>query len=119
MATPPPSADPTQWELYRALEQLRKDQNDGLTQLRDDLRADIATLVNRIEQAVTKDVYAADQRALQLQLKTLEDDQAALARQRDTDAGKAAATRRLVLSAFASPLLVFALQLWASKSGGP
>ncbi|MFF3493746.1 hypothetical protein ACFYWS_20605 [Streptomyces sp. NPDC002795] len=108
----PPSADPTQWELYRALEQLRQDQHAGMEQLRDDLRADIAKLMDRIEQAVTKDVYAADQRALQLQITTLANDLDELARQRENDAAKAAATRRLVISSFAAPLLLFVLELW-------
>jgi hypothetical protein len=114
-----PGSDPTQWELHRAIERLRQDQTEGLAQLRDDLRADIAVLLARIEQAVTKDVYAADQRAQQLQLDTFKRELSDLERQMEADATRAATTRRLVITAFVAPLGLFALQLTFAALGWP
>jgi hypothetical protein len=50
----PPSAEPTLWELHRALQQWREDQSDSIKSLRDDLRGDLAALSARFEQTVTR-----------------------------------------------------------------
>jgi hypothetical protein len=117
----PPSAEPTLWELHRALQQLREDQSDGIKQLRDDLRGDLAAMSARFEQAVTKDVYQADQRLVNQRLRAVEDAQQAAARQRDTDQQQQANTRKWLVSAFVAPFLLTLVQLWlASKiSSGP
>lgn len=108
--TQPPSAEPTLWELHRALQQLREDQGDGLRQLRDDLRSGIAVLADRLEQVVTKGVYQADQRLVNQRLEALEEEQKARA-----------GNRKWLVSAFIAPLLLVIVQLWlASRVGaGP
>ena len=116
--TSPLPGDPTLWELHRALHQLREDQSSGIKQLRDDLRADWAALAARLEQVVTKEVYAADQRALLLRLQAMEDEQAEAARLRDRAHQQQASTRKWLVSAFLAPILLGAVQLWlASRIG--
>lgn len=113
----PPSAEPTLWELHRAV-----------SQLREDLRGDLVHLAARLDQVVTQDVYRADQRATEQRIGAVE---AALAglrgehdqvaerteQQRREDQAQAAATRRLVLSSFVAPLLLMVLQLWLVTQG--
>ncbi|MDJ0383171.1 hypothetical protein [Streptomyces sp. G-G2] len=113
----PPSAEPTLWELHRAV-----------SQLREDLRGDLAHLAARLDQVVTQDVYRADQRATEQRIGQVE---AALAglrgehdqitergdQQRREDQAQAAATRRLVVSSFVAPLLLIAVQLWLVSRG--
>ncbi|WP_369387238.1 hypothetical protein AB5J72_06150 [Streptomyces sp. CG1] len=118
--TVPPSAEPTLWELHRAV-----------SQLREDLRGDLAQLAARLDQVVTQDVYRADQRAVDQRISQIESGLAALRGEHDQsieraeqlrreDQAQAAATRRLVISAFVSPLLVLAVQVWlASKGAAP
>lgn len=117
----PPSAEPTLWELHRALQQLRADQSDGIKQLRDDLRGDLAALSSRFEQAVTKDVYQADQRLVHQRLEAVEAEQEEATRLRERDQQQQANTRKWVVSALVAPLIVALLQLWlASRLGaGP
>lgn len=113
----PPSAEPTLWELHRAV-----------SQLREDLRGDLAQLAARLDQVVTLDVYRADQRAVDQRISQIESglsrlreehDQAAerAEQQRREDQTQTAATRRLVLSSFVSPLLLMVLQLWLASRG--
>ncbi|MET9318802.1 hypothetical protein ABZX75_01170 [Streptomyces sp. NPDC003038] len=90
-----PNQDPTPWELLRAVQQLR-----------DDLRADFAALASRLEQMVTKDVYAADQRAIEQRIGTLEGDLDELREQREREAADARTNRRLALSALVAPVVV-------------
>ncbi|MFE3992330.1 hypothetical protein ACFXPW_11715 [Streptomyces goshikiensis] len=90
-----PTQDPTPWELLRAVQQLR-----------DDLRADFAALASRLEQMVTKDVYAADQRAVEQRIGTLEGDLDDLREQREREAADARTNRRLALSALVAPVVV-------------
>ncbi|MFE7093288.1 hypothetical protein [Streptomyces erythrochromogenes] len=90
-----PNQDPTPWELLRAVQQLR-----------DDLRADFAALASRLEQMVTKDVYAADQRAVEQRIGNLEDDLDELREQREREAADARTNRRLALSALVAPIVV-------------
>ncbi|MFF7613511.1 hypothetical protein [Streptomyces lavendulae] len=90
-----PNQDPTPWELLRAVQQLR-----------DDLRADFAALASRLEQMVTKDVYAADQRAVEQRIGTLEGDLDELREQREREAADARTNRRLALSALVAPVVV-------------
>lgn len=90
-----PTQDPTPWELLRAVQQLR-----------DDLRADFAALASRLEQMVTKDVYAADQRAVEQRIGTLEGDLDELREQREREAADARTNRRLALSALVAPVVV-------------
>ncbi|MFJ3248446.1 hypothetical protein [Streptomyces sp. NPDC086782] len=117
--TQPPSAEPTLWELHRTLQLLREDQSDGIKQLRDDLRGDLAAMSARFEETVTKEVYQADQRLVAQRLKALEDGHKAAVQARDTDRQHASATRKWVVSAFVAPLLLMLVQLWlTSKQGG-
>ncbi|MEY2226825.1 hypothetical protein [Streptomyces sp. BF23-19] len=90
-----PNQDPTPWELLRAVQQLR-----------DDLRADFAALASRLEQMVTKDVYAADQRAVEQRIGTLEGDLDELREQREREAADTRTNRRLALSALVAPVVV-------------
>ncbi|MEV5874847.1 helicase associated domain-containing protein [Streptomyces sp. NPDC052101] len=53
----PPSAEPTLWELHRAVSQLR---------------GDLAQLAARLDQVVTEDVYRADQRAVDQRIGQIE-----------------------------------------------
>jgi hypothetical protein len=113
----PPSSEPTLWELHRAV-----------SQLREDLRGELAQLAARLDQVVTQDVYRADQRATEQRIGQVE---AALAglrgehdqiteradQQRREDQAQATATRRLVISSFVSPLLLMAVQLWLVSRG--
>ncbi|MEV7936595.1 hypothetical protein AB0O82_10670 [Kitasatospora sp. NPDC088264] len=116
----PPTAEPTLWELQRALIQLREDQREHLVGLRDDLRADLQVLAGRIEQAVTKDVYLADQRLVDQRLAVVERDLAAEVRARESAEAATATARRWLVGAFVAPLVVAAIQLWlASKGGSP
>lgn len=116
--TQPPSAEPTLWELHRALQQWREDQSDSIKSLRDDLRGDFAALSARFEQTVTKDVYQADQRLVVQRLRSVEEAQEAAARQRERDQQQQANTRKWVVSAFVAPLILGLLQLWlASRLG--
>ncbi|MGX1668630.1 hypothetical protein [Streptomyces sp. NPDC055400] len=115
----PPSAEPTLWELHRAV-----------SQLREDLRGDLAQLAARLDQVVTQDVYRADQRAVDQRISQIEAGLAGLRsehdqsldraeQQRREDQVQAAATRRLVISSFVAPLLLMALQLWIVSRGAP
>ncbi|MEV0370619.1 hypothetical protein AB0I10_12435 [Streptomyces sp. NPDC050636] len=115
--TVPPSAEPTLWELHRAV-----------SQLREDLRGDLAQLAARLDHVVTEDVYRADQRAIEQRIGQVEAGLAGLrgeheqlaertAQQRREDQDQAAATRRLVISSFVSPLLVMTVQLWLASRG--
>lgn len=113
----PPSAEPTLWELHRAV-----------SQLREDLRGDLAQLAARLDQVVTQDVYRADQRAVDQRISQVEAGLSGLRgehdqsleraeQQRREDQAQAAATRRLVISSFVAPLLLMALQLWIVSRG--
>ncbi|MFE4869561.1 hypothetical protein [Streptomyces sp. NPDC056682] len=113
----PPSSEPTLWELHRAV-----------SQLREDLRGDLAQLAARLDQVVTQDVYRADQRATEQRMGQVEAGLAGLRgehdqiaeraeQQRREDQAQAAATRRLVISSFVSPLLLMAVQLWLVSRG--
>ncbi|MEU4999362.1 hypothetical protein [Streptomyces sp. NPDC021622] len=113
----PPSAEPTLWELHRAV-----------SQLREDLRGDLAQLAARLDQVVTEDVYRADQRAVDQRISQIEAGLAGLRgehdqateraeQQRREDQAQAMATRRLVFSSFVSPVLLMALQLWLASRG--
>ncbi|MET9412127.1 hypothetical protein ABZX90_41380 [Streptomyces sp. NPDC002935] len=115
--TQPPSAEPTLWELHRAMAQLREDQRGGIAQLRVDLRADLAALAGRLDQVVTEDVYRADQRTVLQRLEILERDLTAAQRQREEDQAHQTTNRRLIISAFVAPLVVYALQLWQASRG--
>ncbi|TQK44397.1 hypothetical protein FBY35_5901 [Streptomyces sp. SLBN-118] len=90
-----PNQDPTPWELMRAMQQLR-----------DDLRADLAALGTRLEQMVTKDVYAADQRAAAQRMASLEDDLRDVQQQRESEKLEARTNRRLAVSALVAPIVV-------------
>ncbi|GHE80107.1 hypothetical protein GCM10014715_39340 [Streptomyces spiralis] len=116
--TQPPSAEPTLWELHRALQQLREDQNSGIQQLRDDLRGDLAAMNARFEETVSKEVYQADQRLVNTRLATMEEAQRTAARVRESDQQQAASTRKWLISAFVAPLLVALLQLWLTSKVG-
>ncbi|MFF3516127.1 hypothetical protein [Streptomyces sp. NPDC002573] len=116
--TQPPSADPTLWELHRTLEQLRKDQSDGMKSLRDDLRADLAAMSARFEEMVTKEVYQADQRLVNQRLLAIEEVQREAARAREADQLQAANTRKWLVAVFIAPLLIGVLQLWLSARLG-
>ncbi len=113
----PPTAEPTLWELQRALSQLREDQRDGIAQLRDDLRGDIQAWAARFEQVVTKDVYNADQRLMAQRVAVVERDLAAEVHAREEAETKAVAGRRWMVGAFVAPLVVTALQLWLLSKG--
>ncbi|WP_399932140.1 hypothetical protein [Streptomyces kanamyceticus] len=113
----PPSAEPTLWELHRAV-----------SQLREDLRGDLARLAARLDHVVTEDVYRADQRGVEQRITHLESGLGALRtevdqslerteQQRREDQAQAMATRRLVFSSFVSPVLLMALQLWLASRG--
>ncbi|MEU7158502.1 hypothetical protein [Streptomyces chrestomyceticus] len=113
----PPGAEPTLWELHRAV-----------SQLREDLRGDLAQLAARLDHVVTEDVYRADQRVVEQRIGQVEAGLTALrseheqvvergVQQRREDQAQAAATRRLVISSFVSPLLVMTLQLWLASHG--
>ncbi|MFD3456837.1 hypothetical protein ACFWVC_32260 [Streptomyces sp. NPDC058691] len=116
--TQPPSAEPTLWELHRALQQMREDQNDGIKQLRDDLRADLAGMNTRFEQMVTKDVYQADQRLVHQRLVAIEEAQAAAVRQRESDQQQAVNTRKWLVAVFVAPFLLGLVQLWVTSRLG-
>ncbi len=92
----------------------------AVSQLREDLRGDLAHLAARLDQVVTHDVYQADQRATLQRIDQLETSLTALRseheqytermdRQRREDAAHADATRRLVISAFIAPLIMLLL----------
>ncbi|WP_063734399.1 hypothetical protein [Streptomyces sp. RTd22] len=119
MSIPPPGAEPTLWELHRAVVQLREDQRDDLAQLRDDLRSDIAALANRLNQVVTVDVYRADQRNLSLRIDSLERELETVKNERDQDREQASTNRRLIISAFVAPVLLAVLQLLLAARGSP
>ncbi|MGW6393304.1 hypothetical protein ACWFR1_22985 [Streptomyces sp. NPDC055103] len=114
-----PGAEPTLWELHRAVVQLREDQRDDLAQLRDDLRGDIAALANRLNEVVTVDVYRADQRNLTLRIDSLERELEAVKRDRNQDQEQASTNRRLVVSAVIAPVLLMVLQLVLAARGSP
>ncbi|MFE2578855.1 hypothetical protein [Streptomyces sp. NPDC059378] len=116
--TQPPSADPTLWELHRVLQQLREDQIHGIQQLREDLRGDLAAMNARFEETVSKEVYQADQRLVNQRLAAVEEAQRTAARARETDQQQAANTRKWLVSAFVTPLLIGLLQLWLSSKIG-
>ncbi|WP_147409088.1 hypothetical protein [Kitasatospora xanthocidica] len=113
----PPTAEPTLGELQRALLQLREDQRDGIAGLRENLRTDLQVLAGRIEQAVTKDVYVADQRLVDQRLVVIERDLAAEARAREAAEAAAVGGRRWLIGAFLAPLVVAAVQLWLLSKG--
>ncbi|MFB7424751.1 hypothetical protein ACFC0K_15910 [Streptomyces hydrogenans] len=113
----PPGAEPTLWELHRAVAQLREDQRDDLAQLRDDLRGDIAALANRLTEVVTVDVYRADQRNVVQRIDSLERELEEVKRERTQDREQATTTRRLIVSAFIAPLLLTLLQLVLAARG--
>ncbi|WP_274558033.1 hypothetical protein [Streptomyces spiramyceticus] len=90
-----PTQDPTPWELLRAIQQLR-----------DDLRSDFAAFNTRMDQTVTKDVYAADQRAADLRIEGLEGEVRALKQQHEDEQQEARTNRRLAVSALIAPIVV-------------
>lgn len=90
-----PTQDPTPWELLRAIQQLR-----------DDLRGDFAALTSRMEQTVTKDVYAADQRSIGLRIDVLEGELRDLKQQREDEQHEGRTNRRLAVSALIAPIVV-------------
>jgi hypothetical protein len=98
--------------------QLRADQREGIAQLRDDLRGDLASLAARLDHVVTEDVYLADQRAVTQRLDTLERDLTVVSRGREEDQARQIATRRWVISAFVAPPAIYVFQLWAMSRGG-
>lgn len=100
MTAPTPN-DPTLWELHRALQQLRED-----------LRSDFAAFASQLEKMVTKDVYQADQRAVQQRLELLK-------RQQDAEADERTTNRRLAVTAFVAPVLVAIVTAWLTARGGP
>ncbi|MEU5434521.1 hypothetical protein AB0G73_14260 [Streptomyces sp. NPDC020719] len=113
----PPGSEPTLWELHRAV-----------SQLREDLRGDLAQLATRLDQVVTQDVYRADQRAIEQRITRVEAGLVDLRgeceqvaergeQQRREDQAQVAATRRLVLSSFVAPVLVMVVQLWLASRG--
>ncbi|MDX2849280.1 hypothetical protein PV342_12575 [Streptomyces sp. PA03-3a] len=116
--TQPPSAEPTLWELHRALQQLREDQSDGIKQLRDDLRGDLAAQGLRFEQMVTKDVYQADQRLVIQRIQALEEGLLSAIRQREADQQQAANTRKWLVAVFVAPFLLGLVQLWVTSRIG-
>ncbi|MFI1100243.1 hypothetical protein [Streptomyces melanogenes] len=93
MATP--TQDPTPWELLRAM-----------TQMRDDLRADLATFTDRLTEMVTKIQYDADRRTDELRLKALEGELADLHRERERERQERRANRRLAITALIAPIIV-------------
>ncbi|WP_411142309.1 hypothetical protein [Streptomyces sp. x-80] len=119
MSIPPPGAEPTLWELHRAVVRLREDQRDDLAQLREDLRSDIAALASRLNQVVTVEVYRADQRNLSQRIDTLERELEAVKAERDQDREQTSTNRRLILSAFIAPVLLTVLQLVLAARGSP
>jgi hypothetical protein len=116
--TQPPSAEPTLWELHRTLQLLREDQSDGIKQLRDDLRGDLAAMSTRFEQMVTKDAYQGDQRLVNQRLQAMEEQQQTAARAREADQQQATNTRKWLVSAFVGPLLLMLAQLWLTSKIG-
>ncbi|MFF7590503.1 hypothetical protein ACFZCK_23750 [Kitasatospora purpeofusca] len=50
MSVPPTAAEPTLWEFQRSILQIREDQRDGITGLRENLHADLQVLADRIEE---------------------------------------------------------------------
>ncbi|MFG2143687.1 hypothetical protein ACGFRG_05740 [Streptomyces sp. NPDC048696] len=113
----PPGSEPTLWELHRAV-----------SQLREDLRGDLAQLAARLDQVVTQDVYRADQRTIEQRIGQVETGLVSLRgeceqiterveQQRREDQAQVVATRRLVLSSFVAPLLVMVVQLWLASRG--
>ncbi|MCX4749244.1 hypothetical protein OG455_27690 [Kitasatospora sp. NBC_01287] len=113
----PPTAEPTLWELQRALTQFREDQRDGIAGLRDDLRADIQALAARLEQVVTKDVYQSDQRLMAQRVDVIERDLATERRAREDAETAAVAARRWLIGAFVAPVVIVLLQLWLMTKG--
>ncbi|WP_159393189.1 hypothetical protein [Streptomyces rimosus] len=57
----PPGAEPTLWDLHRAV-----------SQLREDLRGDLAQLAARLDHVVTENVYRADQRVIEQRIGQVE-----------------------------------------------
>ncbi|MEW1700367.1 hypothetical protein [Streptomyces sp. NPDC091278] len=96
-----PGQDPTTWELLRAMQQMR-----------DDLRGDLAAFAARLAEMVTKDAYAADQRAASARLQALEEDLAEVKRAREQDAVDARTVRRLAISAIVAPIIVGLVTSW-------
>ncbi|MEU9097091.1 hypothetical protein [Streptomyces sp. NPDC048361] len=90
-----PTQDPTPWELLRAMQQMR-----------DDLRADFAVFTDRLTEMVTKIQYDADRRTVDLRLKALESEVAAVHRDRDRERQEARANRRLAVTALIAPVIV-------------
>ncbi|MCK7627243.1 hypothetical protein MUU72_29810 [Streptomyces sp. RS10V-4] len=93
--TEPQGQDPTPWELLRAMQQMR-----------DDLRSDFAALGARLAEMVTKIQYEADRRTDELRIKAVEDDVAAIQRERDEERQEARSVRRLALTALVAPVVV-------------
>lgn len=93
--TEPQGQDPTPWELLRAMQQMR-----------DDLRADFAALGARLAEMVTKIQYDADRRTDELKMKAVEDDIAAMKRERETERQEARSVRWLAVTALVAPVVV-------------
>ncbi|UUU35794.1 hypothetical protein JIX56_41420 [Streptomyces sp. CA-210063] len=93
--TEPQGQDPTPWELLRAMQHMR-----------DDLRADFAALGARLAEMVTKIQYDADRRTDELKIKAVEDDIAAMKRERETERQEARNVRRLAVTALVAPVAV-------------
>ncbi|MFE9553121.1 hypothetical protein ACFYOD_06515 [Streptomyces sp. NPDC006703] len=90
-----PTQDPTPWELLRAM-----------TQLRDDLRADLATFTDRLTEMVTKIQYDADRRTDEIRLRSLENELVDLRREREQEGQERRANRRLAITALIAPIVV-------------
>lgn len=95
--------EPTLWELGRRI---------------DSLRTDIATLSQRFDQYVLKEVYDANRRALLERLTRMEEDrkrvEADLQHLKDTSRS----TWRWVITSFLSPIVVGIVLAWM-LGGGP
>ncbi|MFJ4412966.1 hypothetical protein [Streptomyces sp. NPDC088925] len=90
--------DPTPWELLRAMQQMR-----------DDLRSDFADFAARLAEMVTTAEYAADRRADDIRMTALEREAEDARQERVEDQQRAAAARRLAVTALVAPLVVSVL----------
>jgi hypothetical protein len=92
--TEPQGQDPTPWELLRAMQQMR-----------DDLRSDFAALGARLAEMVTKIQYEADRRTDEVRIAAVEDDIAAMQREREAERQEARSVKRLALTALVAPVV--------------
>lgn len=91
--------EPTSGELMRSIAELRRS---------------VDTLAGKV---MTVDLWRAEREAMDYRIRETEKDLADLHSRRNTDVEKRNSDRRMIFAALIAPILLLALQVWATSRG--